>query len=342
MTTPEDPTANGLAVELLDPRDCEAPGGWDEFVDKGSLPRNWAWPVVRALAETRRGRQFAATVRDGVDVVALVAFDRSAAGVVQVKAPGSSALPGLAFAHGNDGELGAARLDLTLATEVVDSVEAAIRRRHRRTVAVWYRQVYADLLPAVMRGTAVTHPGWPVAYFRNEYADYDAYLASLPKSRRTDQRRLVRRIDEDHEVAVGWAAADGPATEAMHRLVDDTARRHHTSRLRKPPGQPRQVVDALFRDPDAMVLRYQRGDSLIGWGLTMGHPANPVSSVWGALEPGDGGRNGLWFDQTARVLQWVIGTGRQGIIGGKGLVDLKCRLGYRPVQQWSVARRPTR
>jgi hypothetical protein len=128
----------------------------------------------------------------------------------------------------------------------------------------------------------------------------------------------------------------------MHSLVEQTGLRHRPSRFLPAPMQPRLVVDALLDDPQAMVVQYTRGPSLIGWGLTMGHSANAVSSVWGALDPGEGGRNGLWFDQTARVLQWVIGTGLHGVVGGKGLVDLKCQLGYRAVQQWSVARRPGR
>jgi ABC-type methionine transport system permease subunit len=41
----------------------------------------------------------------------------------------------------------------------------------------------------------------------------------------------------------------------------------------------------------------------------------------------------------ARVTRWMIESGHAGIIGGKGLADLKRELGYQPVPQWSVARR---
>jgi hypothetical protein len=334
------PGDNGLTVDLLDARGCVAPSGWDAFVVDGRLSRNWTWPVVRAWAESGRGETVAALVTDGAMVVGLAAFRRRPAGVAQVVAPGTSALPGFAIAGDRDGELGCGPVDVELCGALLQALEGAIRRRYRAVAVVWYRQIYRNLLPAVLSEVALTHPGWPVAYFHNTFDDYDGYLASLSKSRRVDQRRLVRRIDEDPEVTVEWGPGhSGQATGQFHALVDETAERYRTRRFLPTPSLPRQVIDTLVGGPDSMVVRYYRDRLLIGAGLTVDHPSNPVASVWGALEPDAGGRNGLWFDQTARVLQWVIGEGRQGIVGGKGLVDLKCKLGYRAVPQWSVARR---
>lgn len=133
------------------------------------------------------------------------------------------------------------------------------------------------------------------------------------------------------------AAAGG--LDRLHTLVDGTADRYRTRRMLSSRSLSRQVVDTVIGGPDSMLVRYTRDGTLIGAGLTVDHPTSPVASVWGALDPKDGERNGLWFDQTARVLQWVIGSGREGIIGGKGLVDLKVRLGYRAAPQWSIAHR---
>jgi hypothetical protein len=41
----------------------------------------------------------------------------------------------------------------------------------------------------------------------------------------------------------------------------------------------------------------------------------------------------------ARVTRWMIVAGRAGLVGGKGLAELKRELGYQSVPQWSIARR---
>lgn len=343
-TSSQDPfsTATGLQVTLLNPRHDAPPPSWDAFVTNGRLASNWYWYVVKALALGGRGEYRAALITDGDTVVGLAAFLRRAGGLIQVQAPGTSSLPGITMAGDRDGELGSGPIDIALGTAIVQALESAIRRHHRGKVMVWYRQVYGNLLPVLMDRAAISAPGHPVAWFHNTFDDYDGYLAALSTSRRNDQRRLVRRMDEDPEMTVTWgpgASAPDLNLDRLHTLIACTVDRHRTRWMLPARSLSQEVVEAVIVGPHSMVVRYHRNGTLIGAGLTVDHPTVPVASAWGALDPKDGGRKDLWFDQTSRVMKWVIGSGRQGIVGGKGLVDLKVRVGYRAVPQWSIARR---
>jgi hypothetical protein len=291
-----------LVVDLHDPGNSAAPPHWDLFVEKSALMPTWRWAVVRANALNRSGRFLAAIIRDGESVVALANLRlrgprRVGLGVVDVEAPGSSALPGLA------------------------------------------RGVGAEPLGRTP-GVAITYAGAPVAYFRNSYPDYDSYLSSLSKSRRVDQRRLMRRSDEDPSITITW----GPVTpefdvQRFYALVRATDRRNQHQRWPPMRYPSRQVVGALLGSPAARMLSYHHDGELICGSLVIDHPVTPLSSAYGALDPHAGGRSGIWFDQMGRVMRWLVESKRSGLIGGKGLAGLKREVGHQPIPQWSVVRR---
>jgi hypothetical protein len=335
-----------LTIEYLDPSTPAAPSGWSDFVHSGGLHPVWHWPVVRAEALTRRRDLSVGLIRDGSSVTGLVAARlrgvRGRPVVVDVEAPGSSAVPGIALSGGIPASLGGDPRGPAYFGAAVRALESTLRREFGRRVAlVCYRQVYAEDLPQVMRGPAVVRPGAPVSVLRNDFADYDGYLRTLRKSRRVDQRRLVRRLDDDEtlRIRLGPTPDDLDVLEVA-RLTDATSRRNH--RRRWPPRRtaPPDLLRAMVAVPDVQVLSYRdAAGGLVGCGLTFDHPRAPLSGPWGARTPDDGGRTGLWFDQMARVVRWSIETGHAALIGGKGLSALKRDLGFVAAPQWTVVRR---
>ena len=334
-----------LVVDLHDPVNAAVPPDWDLFVEKATLLPTWRWAVVRANAFGRSGRFLAAVIRDGESVVALANLRlrgprRVGLGVVDVEAPGSSALPGLALDVGAE-PLGRTPVDAALVRQTVIALERTLRAEFGRSLAlIWYRQVYAHLLPILTQGVAITYAGAPVAYFRNSYPDYDQYLSSLSKSRRVDQRRLMRRSDEDPSITITWGAVTPEFdVQRFYDLVLATDRRNQQQRWPPRRYPSRQVIDALLGSPATRMLSYHRDGELICGSLVIDHPATPLSSAYGALDPHAGGRSGIWFDQMGRVMRWLVESKRAGLIGGKGLSGLKREVGHQSIPQWSVLRR---
>jgi hypothetical protein len=334
--------SSGLEVDIYHPVSDPAPESWDKFVEAAALASVWRWPVVRSASGT--GRRVAVVIRDGSEPAALALVRLRHLGpllVADVDTPATSALPGLALAGSTDGRLGRSNIDLVLVRQVTTALEDALRSRFgRRLALIWYRQVFTDMLPSIMTKTSLTYAGAPVTYLHNDFGNYDDYLRTLRKSRRIDQARLVRRLDEDRELTIIHGPTPNgfdPAT--FYRHADETARRNQQRRFPPARSQPQAVRDALVFGPDARLLRYLHRGELIGCTLTVDHPRMQLSSEWGALDPRQGGRSGLWFDQMARVTKSMIESRRVGIIGGKGLPSLKAELGFDVVPQWSVVRR---
>ena len=338
---------DGLTVELHDPRDAYVPEDWDKFVETASLQAIWKWSFVRANAAGRPGRGIAAIIRDSDTVVGLANvllrgphLNRFGVGIADLEAPGTTALPGIAFAGTHGGIRGLGTADPILVHAAIRALETNLRRTYRRSVAlIWYRNVFASMLPVLLDGAALTYAGDPIAYFHNEFADYDRYLASISQKRRGDQRRLSRRIEEDPSLTITWGPIPaGFPAERLNALIDGTSRRNHHRRFPPKRVSPPGLRDAVLADPGTIICSYVRDDELIAAVVSIDHPTVPIELTCGAIDPHRGGRTGIWFDQQARVLKWVIGTGRDGVISGKGMIDLKVDLGHRAIPQWSVLR----
>lgn len=328
-----------LTVDLVDARRRAEPPGWAELVSRAAA-RTWAWPIVRATAEVYGGRHVVAVVRQDESVIgALSGVLHRPWGVWQVVAPGTTALPGIAVPSTFDSG-GLRPDDPDQVAAVVTAAEQAIGRHYRTVRLVAYRQIFASLFPIVASGATAIYRGWPITWFDNEFADYDSYLASLSASRRGDQRRVVRRLDEDAAVRVEWARGEGSVDiERFRELVTVTKARNAGGFLERVTPRSMATVGPLAAGRDSVTVQYRRGGTLIGVSLSIDHPRHPVSSHWGALAPTDPlGRKGLWFDHQARVLRWVIESGKDGLIGGKGQNELKVTIGYREIPNWSLVR----
>jgi hypothetical protein len=252
-------------------------------------------------------------------------------------------LPGLTLAGGLPGPMNpSAPPDAALTAAAVHAFESALRREHgRRIQAVCYRQVFTHALPILTQGMSIVDRGRPVAVFHNRFPDHAAYLATLSKSRRGDQSRLIRRSDGDPDVTVHF----GPVPpefdlKAFHTLAEETARRNHLQRWPPLRRLPEQLYAAQAAVPGAKVMQWVESTGrLLGCTIIFDHPVAPLAGPWGSIDPRHGGRTGIWFEYYARTLRWVIESKRSSFIGGKAFMAQKAELGFEAVPQWTVLRR---
>lgn len=336
-----------LTFEPVDPTGSAAPSWWASAVHDAELHQVLDWPVMHTLATTRRGPVLVGAFRDGGKIVGIGSLRLRGVRGLQVADVDSmviGAFPGIALTGGLPGSLhptGGPAPELFGAA--VRALEKSLRASHgRRVQGVLYRQIYRRELPHLLGGVALVRAGVPALVLRNTFADYDAYLRTLRKSRRVDQQRLVRRIDADPTVTVHF----GPAADAgidpgeFHRLTVASATRNHTARW--PPVRiwPEDLFATVLTLPEVLTLHYTGPEGqLIAATVTFDHPVGPVLGPWGAVPLGGDRRSGLWFDHLARLIRWGIEQQRPLIIGGKGAQGPKEALGFVTEPQWSVLRR---
>jgi len=347
------PAGGDLALDWCDPTSAAVPAGWAECVRDAGLHQFWDWRVVHTVTAERGGGVVAGMLRDDRRVVGLVTGRlhtplrrHPMGGVADVEHLANGALPGIGLPGPLPGSLNPdGPPDPDLLPAAVRAVEAALRARFgRRLQAVAFRQIYAGELPAVQRGTTLVREGKSVGVLVNRFADYEDYLRSLSRSRRQDQRRLVRVIDADPELKVtfGPRAESGLDLDEFWRLTADVSRRNHLERW--PPRRiwSRTLLDTLTALPDVQILTYTTPGAdrrLVAATALFDHPIAPALGPWGAPPLGDGRRSGLWFDHFARQLRWMIDGGRRAVLAGKGAQEAKEALGFTFHPQWTVLRR---
>ena len=125
----------------------------------------------------------------------------------------------------------------------------------------------------------------------------------------------------------------------FHALAEETARRNHPHRWPPRRRLPVQLHAAQAALPDIKVLQWvDASGRLLGGTITFDHPVAPLAGPWGAIDPHDGGRSGIWFEYLARTLRWVIESQRCGFVAGKAFMAQKAELGFQAVPQWTVLR----
>lgn len=336
-----------IDVRFLDPRHDAEPAYWEDWRTTAGLWANWSWPVLRAGAWTSRDPLLIAVLRrDETGAIAGVVAATVCGlrprrhrfcpergwprpGYLHVQAPQSSAQPGWWFGTTDPAERAA--------------LFRAYLRTARRTfgtaaLGVLWRQVdEADL--AVLPRRVLTRPTEPVAVLDTPFADADAWLRGLRKSRRHDMRRISRSLaaDPDLEVRVGPAADVVEPAEVVHlaRLNHD---KHGAGAADRRTGL-RTVAwhRAALDRPDVTAVAYRdRAGRLLGAALILDHPSRPLWLTWGAESVEDGGRRHLYFDLYARVVARAVGEGKQAVVLGKGMAELKADLGARLVPQYAA------
>jgi hypothetical protein len=330
-----------MTVSLHEARSGQAPPGWAAFVDAAPLPTIWSWPVVSAVAARSRGPVLAATIHDGPTVRAIATVRlvgarlrrgaRPLAGLADVDCLGSASMPGIAC----DSAPGT-----PVHGEAIGALREALRRECGRGIrAVLFRQVSAEMLPAVLRRPAIVREGGPIAVFRNRFADFDGYLASLTKSRRWSLRRSLRDVEADPDLVITFADPTGRPplrVEDVVALNNAVVRRH---RRRWPPMRllAPEMARAYLAVTGLRWLTYQdRAGRLLAFATVWDHPQWPYVGTWGARDRADGGRPDLWFHFNATVVRWCIERGLPGYVGGQGSIAEKVRLGHELSRQWAV------
>ena len=339
-------------MTLLDPRHDSEPAYWEPWRCRAGLWANWAWPLLRAGAWTSRAPLVLAVLhRDRladdsicgvVSSVVAPALPRRnrfcpgqgwpTVGYLHVQAPQSSAQPGWWF-HTDDPRERA---------ELFRAYTTATRRELGRAAsAVLWRQVGDDDLSSLPR-RALTRRTEPLAVLDTPFSDAASWLKGLRRGRRHDLRRIFRGVaaDSDLDVRVGVAAdvVDANDLVRLGRLNYDkhggpAAERYSGTRA---VAWTQAALDR--RDVSAVTYR-ERSGRLLGVGVILDHPRQPLWLNWGAEPVDQGGRRHLYFDLFGRLVELMVAQGRQAVVLGKGMAELKADLGARLVPQYAVLAR---
>lgn len=330
-----------LTVQIVDPRADPAPAGWAAFRQRRGLHPFWDYDLLRLEAWMARNPPLLAVVRDGQEVAgALCALVcRTWRLADYATAPGKhtrSARPRWAevfvpLFSGHPACVFAPDLDLP------DRI-AAIRRFERELVrylgpgllGVLYRAMTDELVPAIV-GTGRAHRRIdPVAVLVNEWSTVDE-LPGRPAGG-ADPALVVRagagRGDLDaaelaallnrqqaHDDALAWAGGQRRRFGGLVQL--DTRSRVATAYL-----------DRFVRRPEVNTLTYQDASgALVAFNTLIDHPDSADVYHW-AVDPDRADAEDLRADCYARRVRYMVEHDRRELTAGRGLLEVKERLGF--------------
>lgn len=342
-------TGAPLAVDLLDPRTDPVPPYWPALLARAGLPACWSYDLLRTASWSRRSPVLLAVLRRGpagpagTGVVGLVcatwgrlaaAGNRFAApgtgrgpGVLEVRLPGASALPGWWFA----GPAGA-RPELLAAYRRAGY--AALGPRCRGVV---WRQIAPAEVPDFRGRPRLLLRTPPVAELPLPGPSETDWLAGLASSRRRDLRRQARLVAADPDLVVRFGAgrSDVDAAALVGVLRWNEAR--YRGRYGRQPPAPGSYLAALVARPDVRLLSYQdHTGRLLAFAAVLDHASEPIVTYGATLPVGAGGRPHLYFDFYGRIVAWAAAAGKQAVIFGKGQAAVKQSLGCRLRPQHAV------
>ncbi|WP_370969300.1 GNAT family N-acetyltransferase [Amycolatopsis sp. cg9] len=329
-----------------DPRADPAPAGWAEFSRAARLHPVWDYGVMGLEAWGARNPQLLVVAADGDDLVAaasvLVCRPRLAPRFAprpgkrllrpfwaEVCQPWLSGYPGIAFAPG------------------VPDRAALVRRFERELgrrlgpglLGVVHRALGEDLATGLGgRGRLVKRVD-PVAVLENRFESEEDWIASLSKSRRAGLRRQRRRLAEDPSLVIrggpGRTDLDGAA---LAGLIQAHRERYGRLALDTRTMPSAGFLDRFVRRPDVHTLTYaDTGGKLIAVQTMLDHPDTPVLQHWAALPPAAGGKKWLYFDSYVRAVRFTAKRGARELSAGRGMIELKQELGFRPRPVYTAA-----
>ncbi|MFI6387559.1 hypothetical protein [Nonomuraea sp. NPDC050540] len=326
-----------MSLEFLDPRHDPEPADWEELRLAAGQWVTWRYDLLRAYAWGAQAPVVLAVLRqDGKAVGAasaslrtprlrrgVYAGVRGPAGVLDVHAPGNRSQKGWWFRDEPDPGL----------------LRAYARGLRRELGPGWrsmvWREVSADeraLLPGPLK---VNLPTAPLAKLALPWSGLDDWYAQLDPRRRDSLRRRARTFSAELTVRIGPAAELVGAEEAA-RLRAENDLKHRSGFLPAAP-LPLPYLEALIAGGESVALTYRHERRLLGLSLILDHPAWPICLSWGALPPESGGRKHLYFDGYVRMVEWAIGSGKRGLVLGKGQAEVKSGLGAELVPSSAVA-----
>jgi hypothetical protein len=316
-----------LSCELLAPGE-PVPAEWDRFVVEQGLLRAWDAAAFVALAAAGQGRWLGLVHEQGrpVGLVCGRLRGRPGPALFECKMPWVG-LPGFAVA---------ATLERDERRAALAAFERALRRRLGwRCPAVLYRVLDAEELALVRGfGRAVIRTPYPRAVLRNDWASMDEYWLSLRRKLRHRLRSQYRQLERDPDLVVelGGGPVDGAEAARLMRL---TLLRHER-RLPAAGGPPPAYLEALS-GRGVLYLTYRDGaERLLGVGLVFDDGRWMTDSLWGSLDPGDGGRPNIYFHRFLRLISYMVERRRAGMNCGRGMLEIKQRYGCQAVAQHLV------
>lgn len=335
-----------VSVDVLDPRRDPEPDYWPALRSTAGLLACWDYGLLRIAAWCERYPLLLAVARDGGRPVGLMCASwvgvpvrmrsyvssrrRPWAGLLNVRIPASMSSPGWWLSPD---------LDLPARREVLRGLLRGIRREvGPLCTGVLWRQVGDDDLPTFTGRLRVVRETLPLAVLSTRFRDLDEWLGTLGSDRRQNLRRRGRKIDADPTLRFSVSTGQDLDLPQMVSLARLHERKHEVPMWGRLP-LPGSYFDALRSRSDVLMMAYHDDTGrLLAYNIVLDDPQWPIAMYYAGLPPELGGRGHLYFDQFRRLMAWAIDGGRQGLIWGKGLHELKSDLGAQILRQHVVAR----
>ncbi|WP_024875578.1 hypothetical protein [Saccharomonospora piscinae] len=335
-----------MTSEVLDPRVDPEPPYWRELRALAGLRGDWAWDVLRQQAWCARTPWSVAVSLKGSRPRGFVAaawigtrsrrhrFATSRRGGLlgglDIRAPGSGAFPAWWFAD-TDGDGGCGRL----LTEYLPSMRRLLGAGMKATLI---RQVPGEGVATLAGRLHLVRETEPIARVPTAgFTGRDDWLASLPRRRKAQLRKVFDAIEADVDLTV--EVLPGSAVDAVE--LAELLRLNEVKHRDVPIVPLPQFVGYLRRlllQPDVFVLCYRDGNSrrLVAAATVYDHPQWPLARAWSSLPVEDGGRADAYFHMYGELVRWSIERGRRGVVLGKKMAKLKTSLGAELVPQYAA------